>query len=138
MPVRVNCPHCRAAQQLSEQMIGRQVNCPKCKKTFSVSGPAPPAGRLVGPGQPARLAPATAGNDFNFSAPSGGSSTARRPTKGVGGLCLVGCLLLACLFVILLSAASIVGWWLLARQGAETIMPGAEHAAIGPQAREYL
>ena len=52
-------------------------------------------------------------------------------------MCLVGCLLLACLFVVVLGAASIAGWWLLARQGAETIGPGTEHAAARPQAGEH-
>ena len=135
MPMRVTCPHCHAVHRLAEQLVDKEVSCARCKKKFSVSGPAPALGRLVGPGTPARApSPAAAGSDINSSSPSGASSADLIPKRGLGGLCLVGCLLIACVFVIILGIASIGGWWLIGRQesqagfrDSEPILPAGEH-----------
>ena len=53
MPVRVNCPHCRAPCLVSEQHLGVPVQCGQCGRSL-VARPlapavAPPAGAPVGP-----------------------------------------------------------------------------------------
>jgi hypothetical protein len=142
MPVRVNCPFCQAAYTLPDQALGKQISCTQCGKAFAVGSPAP----VTAPAAPPRLRPRTGrlrstteprpvparkgGTEFDLAAQSGElAARAEAPRPRWGGLCLVGCLIFACLFVVLLAGASIAGWWLIALAEAA---PGATERIMIP------
>jgi hypothetical protein len=139
MPVRVNCPFCQAGYTLPDPALGKQIQCNQCGKAFAVGNPAPPT-RPTAPAAPTKVPPRAGrlrsatetrsaptqrgGGDFGFG-PQSGEPTARSeaPRSKWGSLCLVGCLVLACLFVVLLAGGSIAGWWLMARAEARVGPP---------------
>jgi hypothetical protein len=146
MPVRVNCPLCQAGYTLPDQALGTQIQCTQCGKPFAVGSPAPvkqpaparsvPAkarpggGRLRSTTEP-RPPPARAGGgDFEFGQqPGTAAGRTPAPHSPWGRVCLFGCLILACLFVLVLAGASITGWWLVARHGPQ---PGPTDSLLNP------
>jgi predicted Zn finger-like uncharacterized protein len=42
MPEVITCPHCDQKARVPEELLGKKVKCPNCKKTF-MAGPAKPA-----------------------------------------------------------------------------------------------
>jgi predicted Zn finger-like uncharacterized protein len=38
MPIQFTCPHCQASLQATDNMLGKQGTCPKCKKEITVQG----------------------------------------------------------------------------------------------------
>lgn len=49
MPVRVNCPNCKASYLLPEDSLGKKLICQKCKQLFGVGDvkPSPAPGRVT-------------------------------------------------------------------------------------------
>lgn len=52
MPHPVSCPHCKKSMQAPDQLLGKSVKCPSCKKVFKVEPAAAkvPVGAGVGSG----------------------------------------------------------------------------------------
>ncbi len=46
----VNCPQCQAALSLPEEVIGKQVRCPKCAEVFTAPADVPPPPPVATPG----------------------------------------------------------------------------------------
>ncbi len=78
MPIKIDCPHCRASYNLKDELSGRQVRCKECREILRVPGekvsqstaappPAPPApsSKPVAK-KPAKAAPAKMEDDFDF------------------------------------------------------------------------
>jgi predicted Zn finger-like uncharacterized protein len=133
MPVRVDCPFCQAGYTLPDETLGKQIRCTQCGKAFAVGSPAP-ATPKVRP-KPGKLLAGTGAGQAPARRSGGSPGTAspapspEAPRSGWGGACLVGCLILACLFVVLLAGASIAGWWLTAH--AE-VQPGPADSIMNP------
>ena len=34
MPIQINCPSCRGAVRVPEELLGKRVQCPRCQVTF--------------------------------------------------------------------------------------------------------
>ena len=56
----MKCPHCSTAAEVQSEWIGMEVECPLCKKTFTVEKkPAAPKHSITLPKEAARVKPAT-------------------------------------------------------------------------------
>ena len=58
MPIQLVCPDCSAKIRAPEQVIGRQVRCPKCDAHFTATADGPPAPAAAAPPAPPETAPA--------------------------------------------------------------------------------
>src|SRR5579871_4490866 len=58
MTTVVACPQCRQELKLPEELVGRAVQCPECKHTFTAA--VTPAATPAAPGAPPPLPPQTA------------------------------------------------------------------------------
>jgi predicted Zn finger-like uncharacterized protein len=63
MPIQINCPSCKGAVRVSEDLLGKRVQCPRCQATFvpeveEEPPPQPPAPKAtIAGGDPDEAAP---------------------------------------------------------------------------------
>ncbi len=76
MPTTITCPECAAKIRAPDNIMGRQVNCPKCSARFTAAPAAPPP-----PSQP----PAQAAED-PFAQLDAGEPATGEPETPSGGL----------------------------------------------------
>src|SRR5438105_4192310 len=76
MPVLITCPHCPQRMTIPDNLVGKQVQCPGCKKVIMAKAPQPAAAVAAGGTAAPRPAPSTPAP----SAPP--SSAARTPPSG--------------------------------------------------------
>src|SRR5262245_25513091 len=100
MPVKMACPHCRAAFSVPDGVVGKKVRCKRCSQVFVAEKPAgPPAGEVVRAGTP----PPQAGPRVRRAGDEAPEPVRRKPGSfplaplllALGGVAVLGVLLVA-------------------------------------------
>lgn len=61
--LQYECPHCKTAVEISDQLLHETIDCPHCNKPFSVR---PPAARML-TGREAQKTPQAAKGPLDFT-----------------------------------------------------------------------
>ncbi len=71
MSITITCPHCAAKGNVPDTMVGQNVRCPKCKKTFLIEAPPEePVRSNVRATAPQSAPPPASSFDFGTDAPA--------------------------------------------------------------------